>query len=655
MRRFLVILSAAVVLIVAIAAILPFVVPVDAYRGEIETKATEATGRQLKIDGKLKLTVFPELGVEANKVTLANVPGGHAPYFAAMDSLRVGVKLIPLFSGRIEVSQVTLDRPEINLEADKAGNGNWSLGKKTATPSAGGGGMTERASFQGIRIRDGRIAYRDDATGKSRELDHIDLDIALTSFAEPLSIDGSLVTGGEKISVAGKIASPQALMKGEPTPVDLSLTSDLVQASFKGSLAGANNADGVLKLDTPSLRKLAAWAGKPLTPGGGLKHLSLEGKLAAKGKRDEFSAIKLVLDQMTLTGSLAMDRSGTVPFLSGTLAVNRLDLNPYLAAPGGNGAAKPANQPAGSGWSTKPVDFSMLKTINAKLALSTGSLQVRQLKAGKTQVGMTLDNGALNAVLNMGAIYGGSGSANISVNARGAVPRIANNAHFDGLAIKQFLTDTLGVSRIEGTGEVTMDVSGTGKSPNAIMHALSGKGAIVFRNGRIRGVDLASVARTIQNALSGAATSSEASTDFTEMGGTFTIASGVMTNKDLHLLSPFFRMTGAGNINLGEQTIDFVVSPKAVASLKGQGGEQGARGIGIPFHIYGPWSHIHYSPDLSGVARDILQSVTTGGLSSKSVLQGLLGGQQGTDQTQQNETKKKPNPLDALKGLFGGH
>ena len=202
-----------------------------------------------------------------------------------------------------------------------------------------------------------------------------------------------------------------------------------------------------------------------------------------------------------------------------------------------------------------------------------------------------------------------------------------------------------------------MDVSATGKSPNAIMHALAGKGAIVFRNGRIRGVDLANVARTIQNALSGAATSSEASTGFTEMGGTFTIASGVMTNKDLHLLSPFFRMTGAGNINLGEQTIDFVVNPKAVASLKGQGGEQGARGIGIPFHVYGPWSHIHYSPDLSGVAKDILQSVMTGGFSSKNVLQGLLGGQQGTDQTQQNGTQnqKKPNPLDALKGLFGGH
>lgn len=656
MRRFLVIFSAAVVLIVAIAAILPFVVPVDTYRGEIEAKATEATGRQLKIDGKLKLTVFPELGVEANKVTLANVPGGHAPYFAAMDSLSVGVKLIPLLSGRIEVSQVTLDKPEINLEADKSGAGNWSLGKKTTTPSAGSD-VTERTSFQGIRIEDGRITYRDDATGKSRELDHIDLDIALTSFAEPLSIDGSLVTGGEKISVVGKVASPQALMKNEPTPVDLSLTSDLVQASFKGSLAGANNADGVLKLDTPSLRKLAAWAGKLLPAGGGLKHLSLEGKLAAKGKRDEFSAIKLVLDQMTLTGSLTMDRSSQVPFLSGALTVNRLDLNPYLAAPGGNGAAKPANSPGGSGWSTKPIDFSMLKTINAKLALSTGSLQVRQLKAGRTQVSLTLDNGALNAVLNMGAIYGGSGSANVSVDARGAVPRIVNNARFDGLAIKQFLTDTLGVSRIEGTGAVTMDVSATGKSPNAIMHALSGKGAIIFRNGRIRGVDLASVARTIQNALSGAATSSEASTDFTEMGGTFTIASGVMTNKDLHLLSPFFRMTGAGNINLGEQTIDFVVSPKAVASLKGQGGEQGARGIGIPFHIYGPWSHIHYSPDLSGVAKDILQSVVTGGFSSKSVLQGLFGGQQGTDQTQQNGTQqqKKPNPLDALKGLFGGH
>lgn len=665
MRRILVISAIVLAALAVLALILPFVIPVDAYRSRIEDEATAATGRQLRIEGDLRLTIFPELGITAKKVTLANVPGGHAPYFATMESLSVGVRLIPLLSRRIDISEVTLTRPEINLEAAKDGSGNWTLGPQEAEGKAApGGGVTKapQATLQGLRIRDGRVSYRDDATGRTRTLNAIDLTVGITSLAEPVSVDGSLVADGQKISLDGRITSLKALMGGEPTPVDLSLTSGLVQASFKGDLA-RDSAEGTLKLDTPSLRNLAGWAGNPLPPGGGLGHLSLEGKLSARGKTDRFSAIRLVLDKMTLTGALTAERAGEVPFVSGTLAVDTLDLNPYLAAgTAGGDAAKPAH--GAQGWSTRPLDLSVLNLINANLTLSAGSLAVRDLKAGKTGVTLTLNGGILTASLALAALYGGSGNADITVDARGPAPRIANSARFDNLAIKPFLTDTLGVDRIEGTGTLSMDVSTSGRSPNAIMHALAGKGAIVFRNGRVRGVDLASVARTIETALTGSATSSGAKTDFTEMGGSFGIASGVMTNKDFHLLGPFIRMTGAGTVNLGEQTIDFVVSPKAVASIEGQGGKTQLGGIGIPFRIHGPWSHISYSPDLSGVAKDILQSIKKGGISTKSVLEGLLGGPR-TDQTQQSgqpqrngakkTDQKKPSPLDALEGLFGPH
>ena len=299
MRRIIVISLSVLALLVALVALLPFVVPVDAYRGKIEAEATAATGRQLKITGPLHLTVFPELGLTASKVTLANVPGGTAPYLVSMDSLSVGVRLLPLLSGRLEVAQVTLGKPVINLEADKQGNGNWVLGGKSAPPktaspaeTAGGGvAAAARAKFQGVRIKDGTVSYHDAKTGKTRSLEHIDLTVGITSLDQPLTLDGSLVAEGQTISLDGRIDSLKALMDGTATPVDLSLTSKLVQASFKGALA-RDGGDGVLKLDTPSLRQLAAWAGSPLAPGGGLGRLSLEGKLSAKGKTDSFSAIR---------------------------------------------------------------------------------------------------------------------------------------------------------------------------------------------------------------------------------------------------------------------------------------------------------------------------------------------------------------------------
>jgi AsmA protein len=672
MRRILIIAAAVLGVLLVVAVALPFVVPVDAYRGQIEQQASAATGRQLKINGELRLSIFPTLGVKAEKVTLANVPGGQASYFATMDSLGVGVKLFPLLSGKVEVSQVTLNKPVINLEVEKDGKGNWALGTQkpateTATaPKPGGGlGAAATATFQGVTIKDGRITYLNAVTGKHRSFDAINVTVAITSLAKPISVDGSLTSDGQKISMDGTVSDPKALMNGAATPVDLSITSELLQASFKGTLASGGNADGALKLDTPSVRKLAGWAGLTLPTSGGLGHLSLEGHIAARGTRDDFSAIRLVLDGQTLTGALSVDRAGTIPFLSGALNVDHLNLNPYMtsASAGGGKPAAPAPG-AGQGWSRTPIDFSALKLMNAKLTLGAGAIQMKSIKLGKTVLAVTLDGGALAADLNPVTLYGGAGRTTLKVDASRATPTIAETARFDNLAMQGFLADAIGVSRIEGTGVLSMDITGAGDSTNAIMHSLAGKGAILFKNGRIHGVDLAGVAQTIRSALSGSAVSSSASTSFTEMGGTFAIANGVMTSKDFHLLSPFIRMTGAGTVNLGEQTIDFVVSPKAVASLQGQGGSQSMSGLGVPFHITGSWSHLHYSPDLSGVAKDVLQSVMKGGMSSKSVLQGLFGGasQQNGQQTnpqnpqqqqQQQQKKKKPNPLDAIQNLFG--
>ncbi len=645
MRRIVIISLAALVGLVALIAALPFVIPVDAYRSRIEDAATSATGRQLKIDGALRLTIFPELGLTANQVTLANAPGARAPYLASMDSLHVGVKLLPLLVGRIEVAEATLHYPQIDLEMDKDGHGNWALGagaSANASPAetAGGGIATAaRANFRGLRIADGSVSYRNDATGTSHSFDHIELTVGITSLDKPITVDGSLTTAGEKISLDGRLGSLQALMNGSTTPADLSLTSNLVQASFDGTLA-EDGGNGMLKLDTPDLRKLAAWAGHTLPAGGGLGHLSLEGKLSAQGTNDSFSDIRLVLDKMTLTGTLTLDRSGPVPLVGGVLAVDDLDLNPYLAAAGGGGTAKPSAQT--TSWSTKPIDLDMLGLANANLTLDIGRLELRKLKIGKSHAAVKLNDGALTADLDPIALYGGSGKAELKAASKDGAAQVASTVKFTDLDVKPFLTDMLSVGRIEGTGAVNLDIAGAGASPNAIMHALNGKGSIAFRNGRIRSVDLAGVARTIRAALSGRATSSDASTEFTEMGSTFTIAKGVMTTKDFHLLSPFIRMAGAGKVDLGERTIDFVVEPKAVASTKGQGGHESAAGVGIPFRIRGKWSHVHYSPDLSGVAKDILQSLAKQSGSNRTFWQRLFGG-------------RSSKPLEALKSLFRRH
>lgn len=656
------------ILILALAvvvALLPFVIPVGAYRSRIEQIATNATGHKLTIKGDLRLTVFPNLGIHADNVTLANVEGGKNPNLASMNGLRVSVRLLPLLSGNLQVSQVVLNRPIIHLEVDKNGKHNWTITPKykvTENPdSRNAFENVQNTRFNGVTISGGEITYYDARSGTNEAASDIDMEIAITSFDKPVTLDGQMTLRKQRFSIAAKINSPLDFLKTEITPVDLSLTSDLVQASFKGQLNGPGAMQGKLKFDTPSLRKLSAWASHPIAVAGGLQTMSLQGTLDAKGNTYGFTALRLVLDGMTLTGDMTVNTAQDIPRINGSLAIDRLNLNTYITKAGSNsGGGKATPPPTQSGWSAAPINLSVFKLLNGHLNLGVKSLEVMSLKIGRSVIDATLNNGVLSANLSPITLYGGMGTAKLTVNARGAVPSIHNALQFNNLQIKPFLTDTMGVDRLEGTGQFTLDVSSTGSSPKAIMNALSGKGGVVFKNGKIRGVDLAAVARTIKTALSGAATADNASTDFTEMGGTFTIANGVMTNRDFHLLNPFLRISGAGTVDLGARTVNFVVKPKLVASAQGQGGKQNLAGLGIPFNITGPWSNLSYSPDLSGVAQGIMRSLQGGGISAKGLLDGFLGKGSAAPQdskpgAKQQPKKQQPNPADLIKGLFGGH
>ncbi|MBU6299047.1 MAG: AsmA family protein, partial [Alphaproteobacteria bacterium] len=489
----------------------------------------------------------------------------------------------------------------------------------------------------GIKITDGRISYTNVKTLTYRAVDHVNATIGITQLDQPVSLDGNLTENSHKIDFDGRIATIKTLLGNGTTALDLSLTSDMMQASFKGLLDPAGTLTGSFKFDTPSLRNMAGWLGEPLPPGGGLGHTSLESRIVSKDKVTTFSGLLLTLDHARMTGHLVIDAHGEVPDLTGALSIDRLDLNPYLLA----GAAPQSQHAASSGWSRTPFSFALLKKVDANLSLGVGELRLRNLHLGKTALNLTLAGGALAARLDPITLYNGTGRAELDVDGRGPTPVFHNTLKFDNVALQPFLADTLGIDSIEGIGSLSLAIAAQGTSAYAVMHALSGNGSIMAGQGRIRGVDLGAVARTIQTVLGGGATGATASTDFHDMGGTFVIASGVLANKDFHLSGPVLSMTGAGTIDIGNRTIDFRVVPKA--------GVSGARGlsIGIPFRITGSWDHVHYAPDMTGVMHGLMQNLESG----QAPFKGLFGG---SNKTQPGQKKKKSTE-DALKSIFGIH
>lgn len=172
---------ALLVLIVLAIIILPNIVDPNDYRDEIATLVKDNTGRDLKLDGNLELSVFPWLGIKTEGVSLSQ-PDGIDGNMVSVDSAQLRLKLMPLLGKRVEVDTIILTKPQVNLITLKSGLDSFSglTGDETATPAeeaeteASSSGSVSLA-VQGIEITDGLVVIDDRKADSRMELSNLSL------------------------------------------------------------------------------------------------------------------------------------------------------------------------------------------------------------------------------------------------------------------------------------------------------------------------------------------------------------------------------------------------------------------------------------------------------------------------------------------------
>jgi len=570
--------------LVLLLVLLPFLVPLSVYKDRVEAELTAAIGRPVRIEGPMKLTVFPDLGIRAEQVVVANVPGGQAPYLAQADDIRIAASFRALFSGRIQVSQIVVDHPDFRFEVDSHGTPNWNIAPAQSQHSGLLNGM--KTSVAEVTLSGGTVRYEDARTNTREDIQ--DLDATLDWFGKTLALEGELTDGGERIAFVTKVLDPTALVNAHSSRVDLSLTSDLVQASFKGALTLNGPAAGALKFDTPSLRKLAAWRGHGLPNVGGLGPLSIQAKLDRNNTGYTLSDLKLALDSTAITGTLTVDNSETTSRLKGALSLDRLDIDPYILPPG----AKPAR---GGGWDSAPFDLSLLTLFDADLTLDVASLSIRSLALQHVKLPVTLKSGVLDTHFEQLALYGGTGAMDLHVDASNPTPAFharLSVQHFDA---RSFLANALGVNGISGTGHLNLDVTARGASVAAVMKNLWGHGDIALENGAFRGADLELAGRAAHLGEPAIALADKTAMNFSTLRGSFALAHGELRNEDFGLTSPIVEILGGGTVDLGARKLSFAFRPRARLEHDDRPMNT-ISDFSAPFRLSGNWSDLQYTP-----------------------------------------------------------
>ncbi len=117
MRKFGIVILVIVVLLVAAALIVPHLVDINQYHGQIQAQLEKRLGRQVSL-GDMKLSLFPP-SFQVENATIAEDPHiASSRPFATAQKLAVSVKLWPLLHKEVDVKSLELDRPHVELVRD---------------------------------------------------------------------------------------------------------------------------------------------------------------------------------------------------------------------------------------------------------------------------------------------------------------------------------------------------------------------------------------------------------------------------------------------------------------------------------------------------------------------------------------------------------
>jgi AsmA protein len=201
-------LGLAVVLLVALAIAVAVLFDPAQYKPLLAESVSEATGRRFTLEGDLGLDYFPCCSVTLGRAALGNPQGFPDGDFAAVEAAALSLKIWPLLTrGAVEIGVVRLQGLQANLAVRRDGAANWQFdGRQSSaesdTATAAG---PRRLAIEGIEIRGGRIAYRDESSGADYLAEDLDLDTGDLTPGERFDLNLSAKLTDRADGTSGKL------------------------------------------------------------------------------------------------------------------------------------------------------------------------------------------------------------------------------------------------------------------------------------------------------------------------------------------------------------------------------------------------------------------------------------------------------------------
>jgi len=587
-KRIAILVAAVLAACTTVIAAATHVIPADTFRDAIESQIRAVTGLDPLLRGPMAVSMFPVPTVQFADVALGEPVAGETAL--AAQQLTVNLRLMPLLARRIEIADISVVRPRIAVTVDADGHTNWSplidILARALKPNAE---RDERVlSFSEIGIKDGVVALRVPDRNVDETLEGVELSLAWPSIARSFAATGHFTWHDEVVNASLTIANFAGALAGEDSGLKFRASAGPLKAAFDGAMSyrPSLKIDGTLAADTASLREALQWSGGHSLPAGGFGRFALKARAAANGRAISLSDLNVELDGNVAEGVLSYATTGR-QMLQGTLAVERLDLSPYVST-----FRLIADNTRD--WDRRSLTLDWFDGWDADLRLSAARVQLNQAELGRTAIAANMRSGRLLVTVGESQAFGGVVTGTIAVAKSQSRAEFGSQMQFSNVDLEKCLGQLFSMNRLEGTGSLAFSVDSTGRTVQELAGNLNGTVQVAAKEGALNGWNVEQMMRRLQRSpLSAGGDYRSGRTPFEKLNIRFRIVQGLATIEDVVLEGPsvLLALTGTTSIPAREFNLS------GTANLIGGAAPDAAGLFELPFTVRGQWGSPSIIPD----------------------------------------------------------
>src|SRR5215467_602142 len=466
----------------------------------ISAGVSKATGRQLSINGDLKLDLGWISRLSASQIQFENAQWSKHPQMIEVGLFDVQMDLWQLLSQfRMVLPTVTISQPKVILEKNAEGSANWEFpAASEATEPVVPEKRTEFPVIEKLIIKDGTFLFDDQQTNKKLELKLTQAEAA-GFLDEPVKLkaEGTYQKLPLILSLAG--GSYQNLRNTqEPYPLRINLGMGKVQAKIDGNLTdplAMKGEDVTLDIQGDDMANLFPLIRLvfPSTP-----PYRLKGHLKHEGEVWSFSNFSGQVGGSDLSGTIRVDTEPKRPFMKADLVSNMLDFKDLAGFIGGTPGTT-SNETASEEQQKLAADdkendrifpdprFSLerLRAMDADVRLRAKRILAPNLPIDDLNAKLSLNDGVLKFDPAVFGVADGRMEIYSTFDGSKRPSKVKIDSRLKQLNLKRFLAASSFAQKTIGPIGGRINISGTGESFRELMATASGNTFFVMSGGEI--------------------------------------------------------------------------------------------------------------------------------------------------------------------------